>query len=84
MEERKMTEPTFYGANYHKANLPRRRVEEFWSLKKTQTGGWVVFGIRTGKMLEVFPSKLRAYYAASKMNGMVTDRFNFGDNVLGK
>lgn len=69
----------YYGDLYLQSPATNFKVKYYWSIKKTWGKKWVVYEVHTGQMFELFPTKLRAYYAASRMNGMVNDVFFFGD-----
>lgn len=71
-----------YGNSYLQTPEPNITHAKYWSLKKLRSNKWIVYEIRSGQMFQVFPNKLRAYYAASKLNGMVKDYFFFGDLLI--
>jgi hypothetical protein len=54
------------------------------SVKKLGSG-WLVFKVGTGEQIGVFPTKLRAYYVATKYNGIDTSNvFVFGSGIFNK
>lgn len=69
---------TNYGILYWEMNPPMKR-KKFYTLKKLRSNNWLVFEIHSGQMDNIYPTKLRAYYAASVLNGMVKDYFYFGE-----
>lgn len=80
-----------YGPNYTEAHKSVRTVKPTWSVKKLRHS-WLVYEIHSGDMYMTIPiqlkyphsAKLRAYYVASRLNGKVTDVFNFGTDFFGR
>lgn len=64
-----MMENTSFGPRYLYTNPGRRQVDAYWTIRRLPRGGWLVVEARTGKQLEVFPTKEVALYVVSRMNG---------------
>lgn len=71
-----------YGQYYLENPTPNLTLNKSWSVKQLKDKRWLVYEIHSGNMFEIFPTKLRAYYAASKLNGKVTDVFHFGTEMF--
>ena len=66
-----------YGARYLETNPGCMTVESRFTIKKFKSG-WAVISIWNGNIIEIFPTELRARYAASRLNGQVGNTFTFG------
>lgn len=73
-----------YGQFYVDAHRGRREVRKTYVVKRVKSG-WLVYEMYTKQLFEIFPTKLRAYYAATRLNGVDTSVvFNFGSAMFQK
>lgn len=74
---------TSFGDRYLETSQARVQLGDPYTVRRVRSG-WLVVKIRSGKMFEVFPTKLRAYYAASRLNGWIDEVFHFGTDMFNK
>lgn len=69
-----------YGQWYTDAHRGTRTVSRYWVVRKSKTGNYIVKEFYSGNIYGIYPTKLRAYYVASRLSGSVSgDVFVFGE-----
>lgn len=74
---------TSYGPAYGFCHKGTRHVKELYGVRRAKYG-WIVYQTCSGEIAMVLPTKLRAYYVATKFSGIDTSVvFYFGGAIFG-
>jgi hypothetical protein len=71
------------GKRYLETRPGIRRVNNTYSVRRVGNRSWLVFSNHSGVIHGAFPTRLRAYYVASELNGWVKEAFHFGTGMFG-
>lgn len=76
---------TNFGAYYLESSTSEIKIENKFSVKRLNNNNrWLVFNVNTDEQIGIVPSRLRAYYVATILNGRdVSTVFNFGSGMFG-
>lgn len=72
-----------FGAAYTETGKGIHREKTAYGVKRGRHG-WQVYQVKTGETVKILPTKLRAYYVATRYSGVdVSEVFNFGSGFFG-